>query len=199
MIEVVRQLTIDEQIEVLNRCREVIQQAPLFRKVMPTGAKFQYLCTSAGEYGWISDRKGYRYTDQHPLTSQHFPAMPKLIHDIAEAAAAHYGLSVRPESALINWYDKKGKLGLHQDKTEISRAPVVSISIGDDCVFIVGGLERTDPKEDMILKSGDALVMGAEHRLIYHGVKKILPGTRPPELGFKEDGRLNITVRQVYE
>jgi alkylated DNA repair protein (DNA oxidative demethylase) len=66
-------------------------------------------------------------------------------------------------------------------------------------VFIVGGLERSDPKETMILKSGDVLVMGGQHRLIFHGVKKIVPGTRPPNLGFKDDGRVNITVRQVYE
>jgi|FLYN01.1.fsa_nt_gi alkylated DNA repair protein (DNA oxidative demethylase) len=198
MIEVVRRLTIAEQREILDACQAVIEQAPLFRKIMPTGAKFRYLCTSAGQYGWISDRQGYRYASQHPVTKQNFPLMPPIIRDIAIDAAARAGLSLRPESALINWYDRKGTLGLHQDKTEKSLAPVVSISIGDDCVFIVGGLERTDPKRNMILKSGDVLVMGAEHRLIFHGVKKILPGTRPPELDFKEDGRLNITVRQVY-
>ena len=199
MIGVVRQLTVDEQKQVLAECRAVVEQAPLFRKVMPTGAQFKYLCTSAGEYGWVSDRQGYRYVEQHPLTSAHFPPMPRLIHEIALDAAARCGLSIRPESALINWYDRKGTLGLHQDKTEKSLAPVVSISIGDDCVFIVGGLERSDAKETMILKSGDVLVMGSEHRLIFHGVKKILPGTRPPELGFKDDGRVNITVRQVYD
>jgi alkylated DNA repair protein (DNA oxidative demethylase) len=166
---------------------------------MPTGAKFQYLCTSAGQYGWISDRQGYRYTEQHPITHEHFPAMPRIFFDIAVDAAARCGLNIRPESALINWYDRNGALGLHQDKTEKCLAPVVSISIGDDCVFIVGGLERTDPKENMTLKSGDVLIMGAEHRLIFHGVKKIVAGTSPPELGFKDDGRVNITVRQVYE
>ncbi len=199
MIGVVRTLTIQEQSEILAACRAVIEAAPLFRKVMPTGAKFRYLCTSAGQYSWISDRQGYRYTDTHPMTNARFPVMPPLIHDISVDAAARVGLSLKPESALINCYDSKGTLGLHQDKTEKSLAPVVSISIGDDCVFMVGGLERTDTKRDMILKSGDVLVMGAEHRLIFHGVKKILPGTRPRELNFKEDGRLNITVRQVYD
>jgi alkylated DNA repair protein (DNA oxidative demethylase) len=199
MIEVVRTLTLDEQRQVLAVCREVIEQAPLFRKVMPTGAKFRYLCTSAGQYGWISDRQGYRYTETHPITNAYFPLMPQIIHDISLDAATRAGLSIRPESALINWYDSKGTLGLHQDKTEKSLAPVISISIGDDCMFIVGGLDRTAPKDDMILKSGDVLVMGAEHRLIFHGVRKILPGTRPPELKFIEDGRLNITVRQVYD
>jgi alkylated DNA repair protein (DNA oxidative demethylase) len=198
MIEVCYTLTIAEQHTILEACRAVVADAPLFQKTMPTGAKFQYRCTSAGQYGWVSDRKGYRYTDLHPLTDQHFPPMPQLFHDIAVRAASFYDLTIRPESALINWYDAKGKLGLHQDKTEISRAPVVSISIGDDCVFTVGGTTRTDPKYDIILHSGDVLVMGEEDRLAFHGVKKILPHTAPAELDLKQAGRVNITIRQVY-
>jgi DNA oxidative demethylase len=197
MIEVCHKLSLDKQLEILEQCRELVRQAPLFRKVMPTGAQFQYLCTSAGQYGWISDRKGYRYVDHHPLTGTYFPPIPQILHDIAVEATQSYDLSIRPESALLNWYDAKGKLGLHQDKSEISRAPVVSISIGDDCVFTIGGVERSDPKHDIILNSGDVLVMGGEHRLAYHGVKKIIPNTAPIELGLENSGRLNITIRQV--
>lgn len=198
MLEVVLHLSMAEQQQVLQACREIAGQAPLFRKTMPTGAAFRYLCTSAGPYGWVSDRRGYRYVQQHPLTGREFPPIPAIISDIAIRAAECCGLGIRPETALMNWYDKHGKLGLHQDKTEHSLAPVVSISIGDDCIFIAGGNQRTDPKTEFILRSGDVLVMGAEHRLIYHGVKKILPGTAPAELELREDGRVNITVRQVY-
>lgn len=198
MIEICRHLSLNEQLDILAQCRHVVEQAPLFQKVMPTGAKFQYVCTSAGDYGWVSDRKGYRYVEQHPITRQPFPPIPPVLHTIAVEAAAVYGLSIRPESALINWYSANGKLGLHQDKTEISLAPVVSISLGDDCIFTIGGLERTSPKHDIILHSGDVLVMGAEHRLVYHGVRKILPNTAPAELNLRQAGRLNITIRQVY-
>ena len=103
---------------------------------MPTGAKFRYLCTSAGRYGWISDRKGYRYEEKHPVTQSAFPPMPAIIERIAVETSAKYGLTLRPESALINWYDEDGSLGLHQDKTEKCLAPVISISLGDDCVFV---------------------------------------------------------------
>ncbi len=197
MIEVARYLTISEQIAVVDACRAVIRQAPLFQKVMPSGAKFHYVCTSAGDYGWISDRQGYRYVDTHPLTQQPFPAIPPIIARIARAAAAQYDLSLRPESALINWYGADGSLGLHQDKTERCLAPVISFSLGDDCQFIIGGLERTDPKRSLVLHSGDVLIMGAEHRLVFHGVKRIMAGTAPAELGWREAGRINITVRQV--
>ncbi len=199
MIEIARRLSIEAQLDLLAQCKAVIQQAPLFTKTMPTGAAFRYRCTSAGKYGWISDKKGFRYVSKHPHTNSSFPPIPPLIKQIAVDSVAQYGLHIRPESALINWYDPDSTLGLHQDKTEASRAPVVSISIGDDCVFIIGGLKRNDPKRELVLKSGDVFVFGAEDRLIFHGVKKIIPATAPPELGLEQAGRLNITVRQVYE
>jgi alkylated DNA repair protein (DNA oxidative demethylase) len=199
VLEIVRCLTIEEQHAILDACRKVIAKAPLFTKTMPpNGAAFRYQCTSAGDFGWVSDQQGFRYVREHPVTQKQFPPIPRLIRQIAIDAAKQYGLNIRPESALINWYGEDGQLGLHQDKTEISRAPVISISIGDDCVFIVGGLKRSDPKREYILQSGDVLIMGEEDRLIFHGVKKIIPGTAPTALKLKRDGRLNITVRQVY-
>jgi DNA oxidative demethylase len=198
MIDVIRKLTIDEQLHILRECQKVVEDAPLFRMTMPTGADFRYLCTSAGDYGWVSDRKGYRYVSKHPVTGLRFPAIPTIIQQIAVDAALACGLSIRPETALINWYDEDGQLGLHQDGTESTHAPIISISIGDDCVFVVGGPQRSDPKRKIILKSGDVLIMGAEHRFVFHGVEKIVPGTAPAELGFEQSGRFNITVRQVY-
>lgn len=199
MIEVVKTLTIDTQIEILTACRDIVGQAPLFQKVMPNGAKFRYLCTSAGDYGWMSDQKGYRYESQHPTTQKEFPPIPTIIEEISIYVVEDLGLSIIPQTALINWYELDSVLGLHQDKTEKSLAPVVSISIGNDCKFTIGGLKRTDKKRDIILHSGDVLVMGAEHRLVFHGVKKIIPETAPPELDLKQAGRINITVRQVYD
>ena len=75
---------------------------------------------------------------------------------------------------------------------------MISISLGDDCLFTIGGLERSDKKHDLILHSGDVLIMAEEHRLVFHGVKRILPGTAPLELKLQQHGRINVTVRQVY-
>jgi len=197
MIEVVYTLHMDIQQELLRLCRQIVQQAPLFQKTMPTGAKFRYLCTSAGQYGWLSDKKGFRYETHHPETGRPFPPIPDLMCEIALDAAAQYDLSIRPESALINWYEADSKLGLHQDKTEKSDAPVISISLGDSCVFTIGGETRKARKHDVTLTSGDVLVMCAEHRYIFHGVKEILPETAPTKLGMKNSGRVNITIRQV--
>ena len=124
--------------------------------------------------------------------------MPEIVQRIAVETAAQYGLALRPESALINWYGEDGTLGLHQDKTEKCLAPVISLSIGDDCLFTIGGLARTDRKHNIVLKSGDVLIMADEHRLVFHGVKRIIAETAPAELSMQQAGRINVTVRQVY-
>lgn len=64
-------------------------------------------------------------------------------------------------------------------------------------MFVKGGPTRKSPKEEMVLESGDVLIMGEEQRLHYHGVKKILAHSAPTTLGFEGHGRINITVRQV--
>ena len=96
--------------------------------------------------------------------------------------------------ALINFYDGDARMGMHRDSDEKSDAPVVSLSLGDTCVFRFGNPEtRTRPYTDVELRSGDLFVFGGPARLAHHGVPKVQPGTAPPELGLT--GRLNITLR----
>jgi alkylated DNA repair protein (DNA oxidative demethylase) len=108
------------------------------------------------------------------------------------AAAAEY----RPDVALVNYYDHAAKLGMHQDKEERCAAPVVSLSIGDRCVFRFGNTEnRNRPWTDIELASGDAFVFGGPSRFVYHGVPKLYPRSGPhDEIGLSE-GRLNLTLR----
>ncbi|QEU96098.1 alpha-ketoglutarate-dependent dioxygenase AlkB family protein [Streptomyces kanamyceticus] len=96
--------------------------------------------------------------------------------------------------ALINFYDGDARMGMHRDSDEKSGAPVVSLSLGDTCVFRFGNTEtRTKPYTDIELRSGDLVVFGGASRLAYHGVPRVHPGTAPPDLGLT--GRLNITLR----
>jgi alkylated DNA repair protein (DNA oxidative demethylase) len=96
--------------------------------------------------------------------------------------------------ALINFYDGDARMGMHRDSDEKSDAPVVSLSLGDTCVFRFGNAEtRTRPYTDVELRSGDLFVFGGPARLAYHGVPKVQPGTAPAELGLS--GRLNLTLR----
>jgi alkylated DNA repair protein (DNA oxidative demethylase) len=86
-------------------------------------------------------------------------------------------------------------MGMHQDRDKRSRAPVVSLSIGDSCLFRFGNTEtRTRPYTDLTLSSGDLFVFGGPSRLAFHGIQKVYPGTAPEGCGLST-GRINITMR----
>lgn len=126
-------------------------------------------------------------------------AMPTDLVELARRAVADaYGDagSFAPDAAIVNLYAPDAHLGLHQDGDEPSAAPVVTISLGDTCVFRLAGVDRrTGPFTDVLLESGDLLVFGGPTRLIHHGVPKVLPGTGPT-IGLPP-GRLSITVRET--
>jgi DNA oxidative demethylase len=71
---------------------------------------------------------------------------------------------------------------------------VVSLSLGDSCQFRVGGLKRGDPTQSFRLGCGDALVLGGEARLAFHGVDRVMAGTSTL---LAEGGRINVTLRRV--
>jgi alkylated DNA repair protein (DNA oxidative demethylase) len=86
-------------------------------------------------------------------------------------------------------------MGLHQDRDERDfAAPVVSLSLGDTCLFRIGGTKRGDPTRVVNLASGDAVVLGGEARLAFHGVDCILPATSTL---LPQGGRINLTLRRV--
>ena len=100
-----------------------------------------------------------------------------------------------PDAALVNYYDGSARMGMHQDKDELAREPVVSLSIGDTCQFRFGNTEhRNKPYQDLELASGDLFIFGGPSRLAYHGVIKTFPNTAPAGCGL-EAGRINITLR----
>jgi len=102
-----------------------------------------------------------------------------------------------PDAAIVNLYEPDARLGLHQDAEEPADAPVVTISLGDACVFRFAGVgRRAAPFTDVELRSGDLLVFGGPIRRIYHGVPKVLPDTAPATLGLPP-GRLSITIRET--
>ncbi|MCB1343014.1 MAG: alpha-ketoglutarate-dependent dioxygenase AlkB, partial [Pseudooceanicola sp.] len=83
----------------------------------------------------------------------------------------------------------------HQDRDEADfRWPVVSVSLGDDGLFRVGGTQRGEPTRSVWLKSGDIAVLGGDARLAYHGVDRIRFGSSDL---LPKGGRINLTLRVV--
>jgi alkylated DNA repair protein (DNA oxidative demethylase) len=128
--------------------------------------------------------------------------LPREIFELGRAAvAATFGAAeaqrYQPDAAIVNLYAPGATLGLHQDAEEPSDAPVVTISLGDTCVFRLAGIaSRNAPFTDVELESGDLLVFGGPSRRIYHGVPKVASGTAPDGIGLPP-GRLSITLRET--
>ena len=176
---------------VLDDVRRVVRQAPFFRPETPTGKSMSVRMSAAGKYGWLSDAKGYRYSDAHP-NGQVWPAIPESVLAIWQGLT---GLERQPECCLINYYDAEARMGLHQDKDEADfQWPVVSISLGDDAQFRIGNLTRGGKTEAIWLQSGDIVAMGGDARLTYHGVDRIRAGSSTL---LPRGGRINLTLRVV--
>ncbi|MEU3661852.1 alpha-ketoglutarate-dependent dioxygenase AlkB [Streptomyces sp. NPDC032940] len=113
---------------------------------------------------------------------------------VTDALGAEAVTAEAYDVALVNFYDGDARMGMHRDADERVDAPVVSLSLGDTCVFRFGNPgTRTRPWTDVELRSGDLFVFGGPSRFAYHGVPRVHAGTAPPELGLT--GRLNITLR----
>ncbi|MGB3407128.1 MAG: alpha-ketoglutarate-dependent dioxygenase AlkB [Jannaschia sp.] len=179
------------QARVAQDVRALVHAAPLFVPVTARGQAMSVRMTSAGRFGWIADRSGYRYDMAHP-SGVPWPPIPDSILAVWRAVAQD---ARDPESCLVNWYGPEARMGLHQDRDEADFAqPVVSISLGDDALFRIGNEARGGKTDSLWLRSGDVLVMGGAARLLHHGVDRIRPGTSTL---LEAPGRINLTLRVV--
>jgi alkylated DNA repair protein (DNA oxidative demethylase) len=182
------------QQQLVDTIRDVVEMAPLYRPEMPNNGKpFSVRMTNCGSLGWVSDQQnGYRYQANHPKTGKPWPDIP---HSLLNIWRETSGVDFLPEACLINFYDQSAKMGLHQDNDETNlEAPVVSISLGDTCLFRVGQTTRGGQTKSFKLHSGDIVVLSGPSRLCFHGVDKLYPDTSPL---LKNGGRINMTLRRV--
>lgn len=202
----------DGQRALVGSCRSWVEHGGGLRPPrMPTGGTMSVAITCLG-WHWYP----YRYSrtvddgDARPVT-----AFPPWLGDLGrEAVVAATAIdptvlrpsdvrpdgttsSFEPDVALVNWYGPGAHMGMHADRDERSPAPVVSLSLGDSCVFRFGtAAGRGRPWTDVVLESGDLFVFGGPSRLAFHGVPKVLLGTGDPGIGLDE-GRFNVTLRET--
>lgn len=192
-------LPMEQQQKLVAACREWARgPVPMRHTRLPGGGMMSVQSLHLGWY-WrpyrysrtADDHNGARVADLPDWLADLGRSVVDAAYDPDPGADAEY----RPDVALINYYDRDAKMGLHQDKEERTDAPVVSLSIGDRCVFRFGNTEtRNRPWTDVELASGDAFVFGGPSRFAYHGVPKLYPDTGPTETGLPA-GRLNLTLR----
>lgn len=171
----------------------VTQAAPLRSLRTPGGQAMAVTCTSAGALGWYSDQRGYRYEPRDPQTGASWPELLSTLRELAGAWAGQAGYpGFVPDSCLINRYAPGAGMGLHQDRDEHDLThPVVSVSLGLAARFMVGGLQRNAPVQEVLLAHGDVLVLGGPARLAFHGVRPVQSGNHPATGAC----RINLTLR----
>ena len=183
-----------EQEDLLNDIRHIVKEAPLITPIMPkTGKEMSVRQTNCGELGWVTDKEqGYRYQKNHPITGKAWPDIPPSLQNLWQKLS---GFPQPAEACLINFYAPQARMGMHQDKDEMElNAPVISISLGDSCLFRIGTTEKQGKTHSIRLNSGDVIMFGGNARLAYHGVDRIYPNTSTL---LKVPGRVNLTLRRI--
>ena len=183
-----------EQEALVEEIREIASKAPLFVPRMPrTGKPMSVRMTNCGPLGWVTTKEeGYRYQAMHPETGEAWPNIPQRLLTLWENFSNY---SKPPQACLVNFYEASAKMGLHQDRDEEDfDAPVLSVSLGDTCLFRIGGENRKDPTKSFKLASGDVMLLTGRSRMAFHGVDRIYLGTSTL---LKQEGRINLTLRRV--
>jgi DNA alkylation damage repair protein AlkB len=187
----------DEQRRLWVECDTIASgPVPMYTPTVRGGRKMSVGMLCLGRH-W--NALTYQYEERRTdFDNQLAPPLPADFVRLAAGAADRAGFTMRPDLCIMNFYSADARMGVHQDKDEsresIERgAPIVSVSLGDAARFVVGGLNRKDPVQPLVLRSGDVVVMGGPSRLRFHGVTRILPGTAPAGTG---PGRFNLTFRE---
>ncbi|EIW84998.1 hypothetical protein CONPUDRAFT_117367 [Coniophora puteana RWD-64-598 SS2] len=137
-----------------------------------------------------------------------------------------WGDTYEPDAGIVNFYQTKDTLMAHVDRSEVcATSPLVSISIGNAAIFLIGGQTRDEPPVPILLHSGDVVMMAGPYcRRAYHGVPRILANSLPrhlvdgpcpqdgnidddeveeendwaPYAAYLRNARINVNVRQVF-
>lgn len=192
---VLRHFALSYEPAIFAALEEIAAQAPFRHMVTPGGFTMSVAMTSCGPYGWVSDRRGYRYDKIDPLSGKQWPVLPEVFRKLAESAAASAGFAdFAPDACLINRYAAGARLSLHQDKDERDIGqPIVSVSLGIPAIFLFGGARREDKTQRIQLTHGDVVVWGGPARLHFHGIAPLKEAHHP----LTGDVRINLTFRKV--
>lgn len=173
----------------------ISDKSPFRCVVTPAGKSMSVEMTNCGAFGWVSDRRGYRYEEIDPVTGTPWPAMPQSFVDFAESAASEAGYpGFLPDVCLINRYVPGSSMGLHQDRDERDfLQPIVSVSLGLSIRFRMGGTRRGGKTASTMLHHGDVVVFGGSSRLAFHGVAVLRDGFHP----LTGNSRFNLTFRHA--
>ena len=186
-----RGLALPQEIEFFAAIEAILAAAPLHHAATPTGLPMGVMVSDCG----TPEAFRRRWDSTQPSARRLWPPMPRVLLDFSLRCALRAGFPLfRPDTCHINRYEAGIKLGIHQDRHECDMTqPIVSISLGLECIFLLGGLQRTDPTKRILLEHGDVIVWGGPSRMRFHGVMPLKPGHHPITGPY----RYNLTFRNV--
>jgi alkylated DNA repair protein (DNA oxidative demethylase) len=186
-----RGLALSQDNEFFAATQEILAAAPLHHATTPSGLPMGVMVSDCG----TPEAFRRRWDPNNPEVKRLWPPMPRLLLDFAVRCAVRSGFpAFRPDSCHVNRYQSGTKLGLHQDRHECDMAqPIVSVSLGLECIFLLGGLQRTDKVKRKLLEHGDVIVWGGPSRMRFHGVLPLKPGHHPLTGPY----RYNLTFRKT--
>lgn len=186
-----RGLALPQDAEFFAAIETILAAAPLHHATTPSGLPMGVMVSGCG----TPEAFRRRWDPQKPAVRKMWPPIPRVLVDFALRCAVRSGFPLfRPDCCHINRYQAGIRLGLHQDRHECDMTqPIVSISLGLECIFLFGGLQRTDPVKRILLEHGDVIVWGGPSRMRFHGVQPLKPGHHPLTGPY----RYNLTFRKV--
>ena len=154
------------------------------------------------QYNW--SKKEYHF-DRVPAFPDSLSAMSQHIVDQTESLTGYLPEKWKAEAGIVNFYQPGDTLTAHQDKSEPNTSsPLLSLSMGLDCIFLFGTYDRSDKPIAIHLESGDIVIMSKKARRAFHGVPRVMQNTCPGHLldeslisKHLEHTRVNINIRQV--
>lgn len=160
---------------------------------------------------WVTLGYQYDWTTKSYNMNQSPVPFPIELYRWADDISRESGFGAfKSEAGIVNFYQPGDTLTGHVDRSELNmEVPLVSLSLGASCIFLIGGAGRDDPVTALHLRSGDVVIMSGHSRTFYHGVPRILDPDLNLNMGLDDDedtllaleilgsGRLNINIRQV--
>ena len=186
-----RGLALGQDGEFIAAMERILAAAPLHPTMTPGGLPMGVMVSDCG----TPEAFRRRWDPLNPAVRQMWPPIPRVLAEFAVRCGVRAGFpEFRPDSCHINRYEAGVKLGLHQDRHECDWSqPIVSLSFGLQCVFLLGGLNRSDKAEHILLEHGDVVVWGGESRMRFHGVLPLKPGWHAMTGSY----RYNLTFRKT--
>jgi alkylated DNA repair dioxygenase AlkB len=93
--------------------------------------------------------------------------------------------SFTASAAIVNFYNSKSSMGGHRDDLELAlEKPVVSVSLGQSAILLLGGATKDDePVVPILVRPGDVMIMAGQSRLNYHAMVRLVPNDMDAECG----------------